>query len=46
MVASTVFGLRYGILHDEMSGNMYRALLGWMDNNNTRLLYFVFFFFL
>lgn len=43
MAASTVFCLRYGILHEEMSGNIYRALLGWMANNNTRLLYFVVF---
>lgn len=30
MAASSVFGLRYGILHEEMSGNIYRALL-WLD---------------
>jgi hypothetical protein len=40
MEASTVFWLRYGILHEEMSGNIYRALLGRMDYNNTRVLYF------
>jgi hypothetical protein len=26
-----------------MSGNIYRALLGWMNNNNTQVLYFVVF---